>query len=358
MSSIFMMVDRDNSSTGVFRGAYYVWAGAFFFSIVFTLLIWVLGSRLQPFMDTLLPDQGASWYYWKLPARDFMTMFAVWVFYLAHQFSIWAIIYRARRSPKFRTPGANGLSGYNVAALGINILFIFLHLFETHLWFDGLAQDVPIWTSQYSVIIMLVVVLIIENQRRGLFLGRRAGRPFTAKVSSFFRRNHAYLFAWALVYTFWFHPMAVDPQLLSGFFYMFLLFTQVSLAYTRVHLIKSWIVALESYVAIHAVVVAVYNTIFFGSVGMWPMFFSGFAFMFVFTQMYALDVQRRFFWLLTGTYVSFLGWLYLPAPYGHGRDPAYLLRLEFLWIPIILYGLAAVFAGITYILTNERLRAR
>jgi hypothetical protein len=186
MSSIFMMVDRNDSSTGVFRGAYYVWAGAFFFSIAFTLLIWLLGSRLQPFMDTLLPDQGASWYYWKIPVRDFMTMFAVWVFYLAHQFSIWAIIYRARRSPKFRTPGANGLSGYNVAALGINILFIFLHLFETHLWFDGLAQDVPIWTSQYSVIIMLVVVLIIENQRRGLFLGRRAGRPFTAKVSSFF----------------------------------------------------------------------------------------------------------------------------------------------------------------------------
>ena len=349
-----MMVEEDNPSTSVSRGAYYTWAGAFFFAIAFTVLIWLLGSRLQPFMDTLLPDQGASWYYWKLPARDFLTMFAVWVFYLAHQFSIWAIIYQAQRSFKFRTPGANGLSRYNIAALGINILFIFLHLFETHLWFDGLAQDVPIWTSQYSVIIMLAVVIIIENQRRGLFQGRRAGKPFTARVSGFFRRNHTYLFAWALVYTFWFHPMAVDPQLLSGFFYMFLLFTQVSLAYTRVHLVKGWIVALESYVAIHAVVVAVYNTIFFGSADIWPMFFSGFAFMFIFTQMYGLEVRRGIFRLLTGIYVIFLGWLYLPAPYGYGRALSYLLRLEFLWIPIILYGLAAGFAGIIYIFTNKR----
>jgi len=243
-----------------------------------------------------------------------------------------------------------------MAALGITLFFTLLHLFETQLWFDGLAQDVPIWTSQYSVIIMLVVVLIIENPRRDLFLGREAGKPFTVRVSGFFRRNHMYLFAWALVYTFWFHPMAVDPQLLSGFFYMFLLFTQVSLAYTRVHLNKGWIVILESYVAIHAVIVSVYNTVFFGSADMWPMFFSGFAFMFIFTQMYALEVRRGIFGLLTGIYIIFLCWLYLPAPYGYGRALSYLLRLEFLWIPIILYGLAALFAVIIFIYTNARIK--
>jgi hypothetical protein len=350
------MADKGSSTIRVSRGANYTWAGAILFAIVFTGLIWLLGSNLQPFLDTLLPDRGASWYYWKLPARDFWTMVWVWVLYLGHQFSIWAVIYRAKNSIQFRTPRTNGLSSYNMAALGINLLFTILHLFQTQLWFDGLAQDVPIWTSQYSVIIMLVVVLIIENQRRGLFLGRKAGKPFTAWVNGFFRRNHMYLFAWALVYTFWFHPMAVDPQLLSGFFYMFLLFTQVSLAYTRVHLIKGWIVTLESYVALHALIVAIYNTIFFGSANMWPMFFSGFAFMFVFTQMYALKVDRKIFGLLTGAYIIFLGWLYLPAPYGYGRTISYLFRLEFLWIPIILYGLAALFAGITFIFKYARTR--
>lgn len=347
-----IMVVQGDASIRRYRGVNNTFAGVFLFSIAFTVLIWLLGTRLQPFLDTLLPDRGALWYYWKLPARDFWTMFAVWGFYLIHQFSIWAVIYHAKSNVQFRTPGANGLSRYNIIALGINLTFILLHLFETHLWFDGLAQDVPIWTSQYSVIIMLVVVLIIENQERGLFLGRRVGRPFTLRVTGFFRRNHMYLFAWALVYTFWFHPMAADPQLLSGFFYMFLLLTQVSFAYTRVHLIKGWIVVLESYVAIHAVIVAVYNTIFLGSANMWPMFFSGFTFMFVFTQMYALDVHRRILGLLTSAYIIFLVWLYLPAPYGHGRDLSYLLRLEFLWIPIILYGLAALFAGIAFISTD------
>ena len=77
--------------------------------------------------------------------------------------------------------------------------------------------------------------------------------------------------------------MATDPQPLSGFFNMFLPFTQMSLAYTWVHVDKRWVVLLESFVAIHAVFVAAYNTIFFVGPDMWPMFFSGFSFMFFFT---------------------------------------------------------------------------
>jgi hypothetical protein len=57
-----------------------------------------------------------------------------------------------------------------------------------------------------------------------------------------------------MIYTFWFHPMATNPQLLSGFFYMFLLFTQLMLAWTPLHLDKRWIVLFESYVAILSLV--------------------------------------------------------------------------------------------------------
>jgi len=163
-----------------------------------------------------------------------------------------------------------------------------------------------------------------------------------------------YIIAWALEYTFWFHPMASDPQLLSGFFYMFLLFTQVSLAYTRVHIDKRWIIILETYVAFHAVIVAVYNTAFFQSADMWPMFFSGFAFMFVFTYLYALNVQKKVRWAVTLLYFAFITWLYIPTPIGLGRDISLLLRLEFLWIPLILYGLAAGFAGLVYLKTKKR----
>lgn len=233
--------------------------------------------------------------------------------------------------------------------IAITVFFVFLHLVQTQIWFDGLAQDTPILSSMGSVIVLLAIVLIMENPIRGIFSGRKANKPYTAIVTGFFRRNHMYIFSWALIYTFWFHPMARDPQLLSGFFYMFLLFTQMSLAYTKVHFDQRWIVTLESWVAIHALIVAFFNTQYFGSVDIWPMFFTGFAFMFVFTYMYALKIKRNTRIFITGLYIAFIIWLYIPKPYGYGRDPSFLYRVEFLWIPIILYGLSLLFAVIIYL---------
>jgi len=326
---------------------YYVWYIGLIIAIAFTLLIWALGPLLTRFL--LLPDQGPSWYYWQLPVRDFLAQFIVWSLYISHQFIVWVTIYWAQKNLKeIKTRTNNHLTTYNWAMIGINLLFVVLHLAQTHIWFDGLAQDVPIWTSQGSVIVMLVVLLVLENPYRGLFLGRKAGKPFTAQVAGFFRRNHPYIFSWAIVYTFWFHPMANDPQLLTGFFYMFLLFIQVSLAYTRIHMDKRWIVWLETFVAVHALVVAYFNTQFFGSSDMWPMFLSGFLFMFVFTYIYALDVRKKLRWGVTGLYGAFIVWLYMPSPIGFDRDITYLLRLEVLWIPVILYLLAALFAGLVY----------
>jgi hypothetical protein len=321
---------------------------AFLFSIIFIAVIWILGFNLEPFLDTLLPDKGAAWYYWKLPVRNSQSMLIVWILYLAHQFGVWGAIYWAQRNLSGK-PYSKTLTRYNTVMLTINALAVFLHLGETHFLFDGLAQDVPIWTSQGSVIIMLVVVLIIENSRRGLILGRKIERPLTAEVTRFFRRNHMYVFAWALVYTFWFHPMAVDPQLLSGFIYMFFLFTQMSLAWTWVHLEARWIIFLESYVAIHALIVAIYNTLQLGSPEMWPMFFAGFSFMFVFTQQYGLKLDRKVRMLIIGVYLIFVSWLYLPRPFGFGRELVYLTRLEVIWIPLILYLLALIFGGVIYL---------
>ena len=98
-----------------------------------------------------------------------------------------------------------------------------------------------------------------------------------------------------------------------------------------------------------------YNTLDLGSTDMWPMFLSGFVFLWVFTYMYVLDVRREVKILVTLLYFAFLTWIYLPAPFGYeGRDLSYLLRLEMLWIPIILYLLAFVFAGIGYVYLKVR----
>lgn len=342
------MDDQKSESTA--SSVKLVWAFGVLFAFGFTSLIWALGPFLKHFTDIFILRNDLSWYYWKLPSRDFLGMLIVWTMYLAHQFLIWSTIYYGQKNRGgFRSTLVQGIPKYTLYVLVINVVFVFLHLVQTHLWFDGLAQDTPIISSQGSVIVMLAVVLVIENPRRGFLASRKLGKPFTVHVVGFFRRTHMYIFAWALVYTFWFHPMATDPQLISGFFYMFLLFTQIALAWTPIHLDRRWIVLLESYVAIHAVIVAIWNTEFFGGAVMWPMFFTGFAFMFVFTYMYAFKVSRKAYWLVTALYAGFLTWLYLPTPWGFGRSIMNLTRLEFLWIPMILYSLAFLFAALTYL---------
>jgi len=235
------------------RKAIYVWIAGVIGGLIFTWLIWFLGPNLNHFINSFLPFQGGFWYFWKLPTRNFWTMAIVWSFYLVNQFLIWGVIYWAQKNlTEQKAHPTYDLTKYNLAVITITGFFVILHLIQTQIWFDGLAQDTPILSSMGSVIIMLSIIIIMENPTSGLFLGKKAGKPYTASVVDFIRRNHMYIFAWAMIYTFWFHPMANDPQLLSGFFYMFLLFTQMSLAYTKVHLDQRWIVTLQSWVAIHA----------------------------------------------------------------------------------------------------------
>ena len=144
----------------------------------------------------------------------------------------------------------------------------------------------------------------------------------------------------------------------SGFFYMFLLFTQISLAYTVVHYNKGWIVLLESFVGIHAVVVAIF-TASQAATGIWVMFGTGFAFLFVFTYIFAFNVRREIKWGVFAGYTAALVWIYLPSEFGgYGRALTNLLRLEFLWIPIILYLLAIVFSAIAYVYVKLKSRQK
>ena len=78
------------------------------------------------------------------------------------------------------------------------------------------------------------------------------------------------------------------------------------------------------------------------------MFFTGFIFMFVFTYIYAFKISKKIYLLVLMIYVAFLVWLYLPTPLGFGRSILNLSRVEFLWIPMILYGLASLLTFLVY----------
>lgn len=279
-----------------------LWLGIAF-SFGFTGLIWLTGAlwlNPPPFAETQIAAiVPRMWYPWQSAEPIFGTRFVVWTLYFLHQIAIWYLIWRAQsEAPKY----SNNLHWFNVAALGVNALFITLHLLQTHIWYDGLALDVPEVTSQASVVLMLVAILIMENPRRGLFFGYKA--PISERFTRSVRKYHGYYFSWAILYTFWYHPMEYNAGHLLGFLYMFLLMLQGSLFLTRAHTNRRWTFVLETAVVVHGVMVAIL------AAHEWPRFFGGFLGILVITQMHGLGLSRTVRWIIGLSYIAAVAWSY------------------------------------------------
>lgn len=304
------------------------------FSLLLTGLIWWAGRFLADV--PLLPDQGVAWYYWKLPNPTWVTRLSAWLPYLLHQFALWGLIaYAQKRQLRY----TGGLHPVNYLALGINGLFALLHVAQTHLFYDGLAQDVSIFSSQGSVILLLVLVLIMENSRRGLFFGRPA--PIPAEAVRAVRTYHGYFFAWAIVYTFWYHPMVSTTGHLVGTLYTLLLMLQGSLFFTRIHVNRWWTLAQELAVLAHGTLVAVQQ----GN-DLWPMFFFGFGGIFVITQMHGLGWSRLTRWLVGSGFVVLIAAVYAGKGWGRLNEVARIPIIDYLLVFIVAWlvlGLARLF---------------
>ena len=313
----------------IFKNSYVsLWFGIAF-CISYTGLIYFLKPLLPDI--NFLPDTGYAHYYWKRPDPTFWSQATAWAGYFAHQVSVWAIIYMAQNSGLKYT---KGLNKFNFLALGANAFFVFLHLIQTHIWYDGLAQDTHIMTSQGSVIIMLVMVLIMENQRRGLIFGKKIN--YVQEPGRVIRKYHGYVFSWAVIYTFWYHPMEASVGHLIGTFYTCMIMLQGSLIYTRAHLNKYWTFSLEFLVVVHGTLVALMQ-----ENGMWAMFLFGFLTMFVVTQMHGLGISKRFRWLFLMAYVSAV--LFVYNILGWPRI------IEVPRIPFVEYGLVFLFSFIIWV---------
>ena len=323
------MTQATLSARPKYRSDVLVLWGGILFSLSFTGLIWWAGGRLDAI--ELLPDQGVAWYYWKLPDPTILTRATAWGFYLAHQLSIWGLIYYAqRRKLKYTT----SLHKVNIAALAVNAGFIGLHFLQTHIWYDGLAQDVSIFSSQGSVIVLLVWVMLMENSRRGMFFGKKM--PISKEIIRVARKYHGYFFAWATIYTFWYHPMVSTSGHLIGFLYMFLLLLQGSLFFTRIHINKWWMFVNEFAVLVHGTLVAVMQ-----GTGIWPMFAFGFGGIFIITQMHGLGLNRWVRWALLFIYIGAVLWVY--------SDRGWEYLNEIIRIPAIDYIAVLVLAGLFWL---------
>jgi hypothetical protein len=101
-------------------------------------------------------------YFWQIVDPSILAYITPWICYLAHQLTVWSIIYKAQyKKPNFDS----NLRTFNYELLAVNGFFHIIHLIQTHWWYSGLAQTVTVWSSQGSVIAILIFVLIIQNER-------------------------------------------------------------------------------------------------------------------------------------------------------------------------------------------------
>jgi hypothetical protein len=307
-------------------------------SFGFVGLIWLTGElwlEPPPFAErqpaAIMPQM---WYLWQLAEPSVWTRASAWIAYGLHQVIIWYLIWRAQTGDyKY----SSNLHWFNIAALATNAIFITVHLVQTHVWYDGLAQDVPEFTSQASVVLMLVAILIMENQRRGMFFGARL--PLAKDATRAIRKYHGYYFSWAILYTFWYHPMDITGGHLLGFLYMFMLMLQGSLFFTRVHVNPRWTVISEISVVAHGVMVAVLAG------QEWPRFFAGFLGMFVITQMHGLGLSKTTRWVLGLLYIGIVGTVYSQT---EGLMASYQAGL----IPLVEFILVVIGSVLVFILTR------
>lgn len=313
------------------------WLGAIFAAFLLTAAIPLLNPILRQI--ELLPDQGAAWYYWKRPDPSFWSHATAWGLYVLHQIFFWGIIWWAK-AHRDQLQNRRQMHPVNWIALAGMGAFGVLHYFQTAVWYDGLAQDTAVFSSQLSVIFLLVIVLIIEAPRRGLFFG--AAGNWLSRARPVLIATHGYYFAWAVTYTYWFHPMESSWGHLFGFFYTFLLMIQGAFIFTRVHTNRYWTLILETLVLFHGTVVAVT-----GGQEFWPMFFFGFLAIFVVTQMHGIGLGR---WLRIGA-----GGLSLGAVIIVYNGRGWAMVNEVIRIPAIDYILVAVIGGL--IILAQRLRS-
>jgi hypothetical protein len=250
-------------------------------SVAFTLVIAATGTNLSGF--SIAGTTVAFQYPWRLTDPTIASRLTAWGGYVLHNLIAWGIIFFAQRErPKYRA----NLRWFNWAFIGTNVIFSALHLIQSQIWYDGLAQDVPEITALGSVALMLMVVILFETPRRGLIFGKKV--KFKDGFIKVARKYHGYLFSWAIIYTFWYHPTEGTFGHLAGFFYMSMLFVQSVLIFNRAHVNKYWTFFLEFFVLIHGVLVAIFQ-----GREMWPMFAFGFGAMVVLTQMYGLGLNTR-----------------------------------------------------------------
>lgn len=301
------------------------------FTVVVCLSILLLGTWLLQFEVAEEPPGATEFFYeWQLANPTFWSRATAWLGFGLHMLLIWFTTWWAQERTDRKYLGR--LRVVNVVALAINAVFVLLHFGQTAIFYDGIAQDLPGWTAQSTVIMMLFVIMMMENRRRGMFFGKKLN--FREEFYHWLKRYHGYAFSFAVIYTFWFHPMIPTWGHIVGFMQVMLVMVQGSMIFTKMHVNRKWIFLNEILVLPHAALIAINQ-----GGGIVFMFLWGFGTIFIVTQMHGLGLKT---WVKNLFYAGFTISLFLT--YAFIREPFEIS--EIIRIPMIDYILIFLTYGV------------
>ena len=228
-----------------------------------------------------------------------------------------------------------GTTNY-VSILG-TFFFILLRIFQTHAWYDGLALDIPEASSMTTVIVALSLSCLMQQSERGLILGFSPNSDTLTLLTNVARRCHGYVYAFTVVFTFWYHPTEGGMMHLPGFFMIILFLFQGCLMFTASHLNVVWRTFLEMLILPHTLLVEKARS----HRNLWKMFVSGYTILFLMSHMHAFHISFLAKSVLSLTAVFVL--------YSMYSSSVRTLVTESLRIPVTYYAFILIFYVSLYV---------
>ena len=343
------------------------------FSLTLLAVTKLLGGRLRRNFPRLPVWRGVLWYRWKsLPSQDALEFSpftginfpyslkvrakSAWIgfaLHLAFVFTmiIWAEIrYSNNQGHNCPIPTSPNWCDWittlelphYIFLVGTGV-FMLLHLLQTHLKYDGIAQDTAELCPIIGTVLSLVVLALMQQTERGLVFGYGLeGETFTA-LTNIARRFHPFVLGWDIVFTFWYHPMEGGWHHLPGFFPLFCILIQGCLLFTAAHLNPIWRVGLELMGFPHAIYIEYTHP----DRCRWKMFLTGVLVTPLVVHFHIFKISVATTIVLFVGYFSLVVFLYRNMPWKRWREP--------LHFPIAIFSLIFLVYGILYIpykLTN------
>ena len=292
----------------------------FSLTLVFLLVVHLASPRLKRAFPPLPIWRGAFWYRWRsLPSKKALAFSpftgiifphkliirakSAWLCFLLHLLFMTSMVawsqyqHSSRETHNCPHPAPPHWCGWTsqlepthyVTILG-SIIFIVLRLVQTHMWYDGLALDVPEASAMVATIVASCVALFMQQTERGLVFGQSINTETSLALTNIARRFHGYVFTTSLVFTFWYHPTEGGIMHSSGFLLLILFLIQGSLMYTVTHLGVVWRNLLEFTVLPHSLLIEWTRSR--PKNESWKMFLSGYLLTFLITHIHAFEIPN------------------------------------------------------------------